>query len=410
MAYTSRRRRRGNNIIPVIIGILAVILVSAAILLGVYSFVKSSGLKKDKTETAQTVETGMEEETVADETEAESEEEVPETEEETEPAIIFADKNDEIYIKTDQVNIRKEPSTDCDVLSVAEKGDHFERTGSSEQWDRIVYEGTEAFVSSEFTTTEMIEKKTHDFVDWNPDWKFASNSKINSGQAVLYYAKGSNKKGVTVCVNAGHGTSGGGNVKTLCHPDGSAKVTGGSTGAGATTATAVASGTTMNDGTPEAKVTVKLAKIVKDRLLAEGYDVLMIRESDDVQLDNIARTVMANQWADCHIALHYDSTQSDKGVFFMSVPDIASYRSMEPVASHWQQHNALGSAVIKGMQQEGMKVFGDGSMGMDLTQTSYSTVPSIDLEVGDRASDYSDSTQSRLAEGIANGLNIYFAR
>ena len=35
-----------------------------------------------------------------------------------------------------------------------------------------------------------------------------------------------------------------------------------------------------------------MAKILKDKLLAEGYDVLMIRESDDVQLDNVARTVI----------------------------------------------------------------------------------------------------------------------
>lgn len=37
------------------------------------------------------------------------------------------------------------------------------------------------------------------------------------------------KKNKTVCVNAGHGTKGGESVKTLCHPDGSSKVTGGST-------------------------------------------------------------------------------------------------------------------------------------------------------------------------------------
>ena len=43
--------------------------------------------------------------------------------------------------------------------------------------------------------------------------------------------------------------------------------------------------------------------------------MLMIRESSDVQLDNVARTVLANNRADCHIALHWDSTSSDKGAF-----------------------------------------------------------------------------------------------
>ena len=44
----------------------------------------------------------------------------------------------------------------------------------------------------------------------------------------------------------------------------------------------------------------------------------MIRDSEDVQLDNIARTVMANENANCHVAIHYDSTESDKGAFFIS--------------------------------------------------------------------------------------------
>ena len=87
------------------------------------------------------------------------------------------------------------------------------------------------------------------------------------------------------------------------------------------------------DGTPEAKVTLAMAKTFKKALLAEGYDVLMIRDTDDVQLDNIARTVIANNMADCHIAIHWDSSTNDKGAFYMSVPDIASYKNMEPVKS-----------------------------------------------------------------------------
>lgn len=47
---------------------------------------------------------------------------------------------------------------------------------------------------------------------------------------------------------------------------------------------------TFLDGTSESQVTLQAAKILRDRLLKEGYDVLMIRETEDVQLDNIART------------------------------------------------------------------------------------------------------------------------
>lgn len=60
-------------------------------------------------------------------------------------------------------------------------------------------------------------------------WEYADHTVINSGYAVLYTAEAS-RKNLVVGVNAGHGTSGGTSVKTLCHPDGSAKTTGGTTG------------------------------------------------------------------------------------------------------------------------------------------------------------------------------------
>ncbi|MBQ1190120.1 MAG: N-acetylmuramoyl-L-alanine amidase, partial [Lachnospiraceae bacterium] len=188
------------------------------------------------------------------------------------------------------------------------------------------------------------------------------------------------------------------------------KVTGGTTAAGATTAVAVSSGMTFNDGTQESAVTLKMAKILRDKLLAEGYDVLMIRETDDVQLDNVARTVLANNLADCHLALHWDSTTKDKGCFYMSVPSNDSYRSMEPVKSNWESHNRLGDCLIEGLRAGGNKIFSSGAMEMDLTQTSYSTIPSVDIELGDKASSHSQETLEKLANGLVTGVNRFFEK
>ena len=243
----------------------------------------------------------------------------------------------------------------------------------------------------------------------DPSWTYADHSKINSGAAVLYKAA-ENRKEIVVGVNAGHGTSGGTKVKTLCHPDGSAKVTGGTTAAGATEAVAVSSGMTFNDGTPESSVTLRMAQILKEKLLAAGYDVLMLRDGDDVQLDNVARTVICNNAADCHIALHWDGDglNYDKGCFYISVPD--GLKSMEPVDSHWSEHNALGSALVEGLRAQGAKIHGDGSMSIDLTQTSYSTVPSVDMELGNACSDHSDSALDLLGNGLVQGVNSYFGQ
>lgn len=267
--------------------------------------------------------------------------------------------------------------------------------------------GAEAEIQADVQSEAQTDLQS-ETVALDPSWKYADFAKITSGTATLYRSEEENRVGKVVCVNAGHGTSGGSSVKTQCHPDGTPKVTGGTTSAGSTTAVAVSGGMQFADGTAEAEVTLALALVLKEELLARGYDVLMIRESSDIQLDNIARTVIANNAADCHIALHWDSTSSDKGAFYMSVPDVASYRAMEPVASHWQEHHALGESLIAGLIGAGVKIFSGGSMAMDLTQTSYSTVPSVDIELGDKVSDHSAAALNVLAEGLADGVERFF--
>lgn len=378
-----------------------------------------------------------------------------------EAMVHFEERSETVYVNAQNLNIRTEPGTTGAVVTMLSTGAELVRTGYQEEWSRVEYEGQVCYAATRYLVTEKPQAVTaagdsgsgtssgaaagnsgsgseagsgassgagmgasgadsgsaasgtaasrqSQEIGLNADWKYAGFAKITSGKAVLYRSTASNRKDKVVCVNAGHGTCGGSSVKIQCHPDGTPKVTGGTTGAGATSAVAVSGGMEFADGTAESKVTLALAKVLKDKLLAGGYDVLMIRESDDVQLDNIARTVIANNTADCHIALHWDSTTTNKGAFYMSVPDIVSYRSMEPVASHWQQHHALGDSLIAGLKGAGIKIFSDGRMAMDLTQTSYSTIPSVDIELGDKASDHSAGTLDTLAEGLAAGIESFF--
>lgn len=335
-------------------------------------------------------------------------------------------RNDKVTVTADALRLRTSPDTDGDnIKGTVPGGTVLERLYEGNGWSVVRTDSGEFYVSSAYLAERQkagqpVKEETKGQgeagtqlqsgteVGLNSSLQYAEFSKINSGKAVLYKSTAENRKNKTIGLNAGHGTAGGGSVKTLCHPDGSAKVTGGTTAAGATTAAAVSAGMTFADGTPEASVTLRMAQILKERLLAEGYDVLMLRDGEDVQLDNIARTVLANNYADCHISLHWDSTSSDKGCFFMSVPSNERYRSMEPVASHWQQHNSLGEALVEGLRGAGNKIFSSGAMEMDLTQTSYSTVPSVDIELGDKGSSHSEDTLNRLADGLVAGIHAYF--
>lgn len=248
----------------------------------------------------------------------------------------------------------------------------------------------------------------------NGTWQYAEFSVIRTGEAVLYRAQ-TGRKNKTVAVGAGHGTAGGETKKTYSHPDRSPKVTGGTNARGAVMSTCVSSGMVFRDGTPESRVTLRMAQILRGRLLAQGYDVLMLRDGEDVQLDNVARTVIANNSADIHIALHWDGDglSTIKGAFYMSVPD--ALKAMEPVKSHWQEHERLGDALILGLETKipGIRIYsssGHGQMDMDLTQTSYSTIPSVDIELGNQCSDHSDPFLNRLADGLAEGISGYFSK
>ena len=363
----------------------------------------------------------------------------------SEPAVSMTNTDDTVTVTGSQVNIRSSATTASQSLGTVSQGETLKRTGKGDSWSRVVYNGKEAYISNRYITVKAAGQSSQaadqqngnqsaasqasksggpgettqnsssgnqtssETVAFNTSWKYAEFSKISSGTATLYRSTAAAKKNHVVCVNAGHGTRGGSSVKTQCHPDGTAKVTGGTTSAGATSAVAVSSGMTFADGTPESKVTLAMAKKLKEKLLAAGYDVLMIRETEDVQLDNIARTLIANNASDCHIALHWDSTSSNKGAFYMSVPNNSAYRNMEPVKSNWQKHNALGESLVAGLKEKGVKIFSGGSMEMDLTQTSYSTVPSVDIELGDKASDHSQAALKQLADGLAAGIDQYFA-
>jgi len=364
------------------------------------------------------------------------------------------DQSPEIrYIQADTLNVRTSPEIkEGNVSEKMYRGEEVMVTGSGDGWVRIKRNGEDRYVSAEFLSSAPVSTEaagnttegagnttgaagnttegagntsgapasaasgnaesygsgvTVTEVGMDSGFRFYDFSKIKTGTAKLYKNHDGAHGDVVVCVNAGHGTRGGERVKTLSHPDGTGKVTGGSNPNGAVESISVSSGMEFHDGTEERAVTLKEAIKVRDLLLKRGYSVLMIRETEDVQLDNIARTVLANNYALCHIAIHWDSSNNNKGAFFMSVPDGLKY--MSPVAETWQKSEALGAALIQGLKGQGVKIFGDGTMDMDLTQTSYSTIASVDIELGDKASDRSDDTLNRLAQGIADGVDIWNA-
>lgn len=238
-------------------------------------------------------------------------------------------------------------------------------------------------------------------------WEFASFSKINSGAAGINRAKKNIKKFV-VAVNAGHGTKGGSAVKTYCHPDKSPKVTGGTTAKGETQSYAVSDGMYFYDKTSEAYVNLQVALLLKDKLLNEGFDVLMLRSTDDVQLDNIARTVIANNNAHIHVAIHFDgdSQKKDKGCFYCGIPE--ELKKFKNVRAHYENSEKLGNFLTNSLKNCGLQLYNEGRYEVDLTQTSFSTIPTVDIELGNSHTRHDLVSLEKRAQAICDGIKKYY--
>ena len=264
----------------------------------------------------------------------------------------------------------------------------------------IIYTATE----SELKTIDIKETK----VSVLPEHQYYKMAVIKDGEATLYENNSYNKKNIVVCVNAGHGTYGGGNKWVYAHPDKSFKYSSQYQTSNSKMSMAISQGAQYRNGITEAMLNLKVSKFLKDMLLADGYSVLMIRETADVRLDNIARSILANEYADIEVSVHFDSTENDKGLFYISPVHHPDYLSRYNIRTTFEDSEKLGDCIIEECRGIGVKIFGKGKRRSDMTQFSYSNIPNIIVECGDGWTDSSNKNLNRIAEGLYHGIKKYF--
>ncbi|MBR2411468.1 MAG: SH3 domain-containing protein [Clostridia bacterium] len=70
-----------------------------------------------------------------------------------------AEYEKETVYATENVNIRTEPNTDCDIITVLQKGSRITRIGEADGWSKVIYEGEEGYIKSEYLAPETAEEK-----------------------------------------------------------------------------------------------------------------------------------------------------------------------------------------------------------------------------------------------------------
>lgn len=270
-------------------------------------------------------------------------------------------------VTTDSVNIRVAPSLDADVYQIAKTRTVLNKVSEADGWTKILIDGTYYYVKSDYVKDRPLPGES---------------------------------TGYLIAIDAGHQAKGNSETEPI-GPGSSemkAKVASGTRGAAS--------------GLAEYELTLQVSLKLRDELEARGYDVLMIRESNDVNISNAERAEIANQaGADAFIRVHANGSENSGTNGAMTI----CQTSGNPYnASLYSQSKRLSSRVLDSLAaatgcQKQYVWETDTMTGINWCQTpvtivemGYMTNPTEDLNMA--SADY----QYKIAAGIADGIDAYF--
>lgn len=301
----------------------------------------------------------------------------------------FTEVDETVYILEDKVNLRKGCGTQFSIVTQLNTGDSIKRTGYSDGWSRVVYKDKECYVMSEFLSKE------------DPTGAGGENVMALENQPVQAGADGSAAAGGrVVAIDAGHQAKGN-SEKEPIGPGSStmkAKVAAGAEG--------------ISTKLPEYKLTLSVSQKLRRILEERGYKVIMIRESNDVNLSNAERAEIANKsGASIFVRVHANSLDNNS---------VHGTLSMCQTAKNPYNGNlhAKSYSLSKKITDYVCAATGFKNRGVQETDSmsgiNWCTIPVTIIEMGFMSNPEEDQKmaqddyQELIAAGIANGIDAYF--
>ena len=290
------------------------------------------------------------------------------------------------------VNVRTEPSLLGEVLELYQPETRVTVTGRCGEWYRISYKGQEAFLFAEYVTEIAEPTKAPD----------GTRAEVRTGIPGTNIVHETNVEAPWIVIDPGHQRRGNNDLEPV-GPGASEKKK------------KVSYGTSGKwSGLGEYELNLMVSMKLRDALIEKGYNIVMIRETHEVDISNAERAAIANEIkADVFIRVHADGSDNTSASGMMTI----SPTKKNPYCGDiYEECYRLASCVLTHMQKE----TGAKNRGVWETDTmsgiNWSSVPVTIVEMGFMTNEQEDlllateEYQNKLVKGMVDGIAEYLGR